>query len=123
MITTPLMKQITKRELNKMTANFYHSPYANQKPVVKLFHPALPNTYYLVAFDDEHNEFYGAADLGYGLEYGCIPLSDLMCVGAMGMGLEKEKYWKANARVFDLMHELEAGEYIPRPAAIAAGEC
>ena len=80
----------------------------NPKPVVRLFHPVQGATWLLAAiYPNSEKKFgcdlaYGLADLknGVGAEGGDIPISgspgfDLDSIVIMGMGVERDRYWKA----------------------------
>ena len=107
-----ITKEIDRRLRSNFTANEACAFGGDTKPVVKLFFPFGAATWLITERDTETPDLlYGLCDLGMGEpEIGWVSLAELMSVRRMGLGLERDRWFRAKKTL---------GEYAD--AARAAG--
>lgn len=103
------MKLLTKAQYDTLLANGQRQAAVKGTdaecdftPVVKLFYPAGAATWLLTELDPEDPDIaWGLCDLGLGCaEYGTVRLSELASFrGAFGLGIERDRHWKARAPI------------------------
>lgn len=71
------------------------------KAVVKFFNPTGMGTWYLSEYDPEKKIFFGLCCL-FEKELGYVAEEELKSVrGALGLGIERDKFFKANAHTLE----------------------
>ena len=107
------MNLLTKPIEAKLRKNFLALKKDGQKPALKLFNPVGGATWLLTELDDEDNLF-GLCDLGMGCpELGYVSLAELQNFrGRMGLGIERDRWFKANKTLADYAEEARQKERI-----------
>lgn len=108
------MFDLTNSQIEKLTANGAHTiktGKGNHVPVVKLFDPCSGATWLLTDIDPENPDYaFGLCDLGHGSpELGTVYLPELHAhKGALGIGIERDKHWKASKHIEEYAAEARA---------------
>lgn len=96
------MLLITKEIDRKLRANYVANEACDgggdTVPVLKLFHPCTPATWLITERDNGRPDLlYGLCDLGMGSpELGWVRLSELQGVRVMGLGVERDRWFKGD---------------------------
>ena len=76
------------------------------KAVVKLFNPTGIGTWYLTELDPKTNNAFGLCVL-HEKELGYVNIDELKNFkGALGLGIERDKYFQANKKTLDQLMEV-----------------
>tara|TARA_Y100000004_G_scaffold117445_1_gene131991 strand:+ start:451 stop:744 length:294 start_codon:yes stop_codon:yes gene_type:complete len=89
------MKLLTK-ELENKIPSLYETDGKDKKTIyAKFFNPVGSGTWYVLEYDKEGQIFFGAVDLGYGIELGYFSLEELESVKLpFNMKIERDKFWE-----------------------------
>ena len=113
------MKLLTSQQEKKLLANGLKMQEVDiscsVQPVVKLFMPDGAGTWLLAWIDPcDRDIAWGLCDLGLGFpELGTVSLSELAELrGALGLNVERDKYFKANKTLSEYADEAKKDRYL-----------
>lgn len=94
------MKLLTKKQHDQLLKNAKDQA-EDPMPVVKLFNPAGAATWLFTELDEDGNNLFGLADLGFGFpELGYCSLTEISALKVgFGLGIERDLHFQAKAPI------------------------